>query len=169
METFGQFAHQWSNFFSALAQISGTLVGLVFVALTFKPRALVGGGDPLLGALARQTFSNFLLLRVMSLLMLTPGFEAESMGEGLLIMVALGVARIVYELAKLHAHLNRWRVMPRFMFLLAGHVFLGLTGVQLVRGAIQASATTTFLLAGVIVLLLSGCRSAWLLVVHERA
>src|SRR5690625_7540997 len=62
----------WEGFFASLAQISGTLGGLVFVALTFKPKSFMKGGDQLLTVLARQVFADFLSLLLISMLMLSP-------------------------------------------------------------------------------------------------
>ncbi|MBU6416141.1 MAG: hypothetical protein KJS83_03090 [Xanthomonadaceae bacterium] len=161
-------AHDWANFFSALAQVSGALVGLVFVALTFNAKTLLRGGDPLMGALARQTFSDFLLLLIVSMLMLVPHFSALDMGEGLLIMVALGIGRILRDLFRLREHLRRLRIAQRFFLSLLGHAFLGAAGAELLRGAIGSGLTGSLLLSGTSLLLLSGCRSAWVLVVHEK-
>lgn len=66
MESFLQVTRDWTNFCEALAQISGALLGLVFVALTFNPRLPGNGKDPVLGALAHQTFADFALLMLVS-------------------------------------------------------------------------------------------------------
>lgn len=166
MESFGQFTHDWANFYGALAQVSGALVGLVFVALTFRPKALVGGDDPLLGALARQTFADFLLLLLVSMLMLVPQFPAADLATGLLIMVCLGIIRIVHDLARLHAHLRRVRIAQRFVLSLVGHVFLGAAAIELLHGIISSLKSGALMLVGVLFLLASGCRSAWVLVVN---
>lgn len=168
MDSFSQMTHDWANFFSALAQVSGALVGLVFVALTFHPKKLGIGGDPLLGALARQTFADFLLLLIISMLMLTPHMLAVNVGAALLVFVAFGLARIAHSLFLLRAHLRRWMLLQRFILSAVGHAMLGLAGVQLMQGNAKPGLTGSLLLSGVVMLMLSGCRSAWLLVVHEE-
>jgi len=168
VDGFIQMTHDWVNFFGALAQISGALVGLVFVALTFNSKTLGLNGDPLLGALARQTFADFLLLLVISMLMLMPYMTANTLRAVLLILVAFGLARILYSLFQLRAHLHRRKILQRFVPSAAGHLCLGWVGIQLVRGATDPRTTGLLLFSGVVLLMLSGCRSAWLLVLHEQ-
>jgi hypothetical protein len=98
--------HDWANFFGALAQVSGGLVGLVFVALTFNSKALGVNGDPMLGALARQTFADFLILLLVSLVMLTPHMEAANVGLMLLLFCCVDTARIVQSLLRLRSQLR---------------------------------------------------------------
>lgn len=168
MDSFSQMTHDWANFFSALAQVSGALVGLVFVALTFNAKKLGIGGDPMLGALARQTFADFLLLLLISMLMLTPHVPAANVGMMFLVFVAFGIARILYSLLQLRAHLRRWAILQRFVLSAVGQVMLGWAGATLILGNADPGASGSLLIAGILPLMLSGCRSAWLLVVHEE-
>jgi hypothetical protein len=62
----------WSSFFGSIAQVSGGLVGLVFVALTFKPEMFGAAGDVGMRKLAGQVFSDFLNVLLVSLVMLIP-------------------------------------------------------------------------------------------------
>lgn len=171
MDSFSQMTQDWANFFGALAQVSGGLVGLVFVALTFNARALGTGGDPLLGALARQTFGDFLILLLISLVMLTPHFASANVGATLLSFVAIDMLRLVRSLMRLRRHLRgpsgRWEVIQRFVLSGMAHLLLGLVGLELMRGNTAPGVTGSTLFAGIILMLLSGCRSAWLLVIQE--
>ena len=172
MENFSLMTHDWSAFFSAMAQISGSLVGLVFVALTFNPRLLGTGRDPILGVLARQTFADFILLLLVSMVMLTPHLSADVVGGLILALAAVNILRVAIGLWRQRAQLfgrPSGSVLPqRFILSLFGHVMVGWAGVELVLGDSSPGKTGTFLLAGTLMLLLSGCRSAWLLVTHEE-
>src|SRR5882757_3466370 len=119
MDSFSQMIQDWAGFFSALAQVSGSLVGLVFVALTFNAKALGVGGNPLLGALAQQTFADFLLLLLISLLMLVPHTSAGNIGALFVLFSAADTLRIVRNLLRLRAHLRTpgggWQVTRRYL------------------------------------------------------
>lgn len=171
MDSFSLMTHDWSDFFSAMAQISGSLVGLIFVALTFNPRLLGAGRDPVLGLLARQTFSEFILLLLVSLVMLAPHTVAGEVGEIILSIVVIDVLRVVGGLWRQRAQLfgwaGGWTLLQRFILSFVGHVMLGWAGVALILGDSNPGKTGSLLLMGVLVLLLSGCRSAWLLVTHD--
>ena len=171
MDSFSLMTHDWSGFFSAMAQISGSLVGLVFVALTLNPRLLGAGRDPILGILARQTFSDFILLLLVSLVMLTPHLPADVVGEIILTIAVANVLRVVVSLwlqrAELFGRASGWLLPKRFIPSFVGYVMLGWVGVELMFGDSAPGKTGTLLLLGILMLLLSGCRSAWLLVTHE--
>ena len=171
MDSFSQMTQDWAGFFSALAQVSGGLVGLVFVALTFKPKDLGAGGDPMLGALARQTFYDFLLLLFISLLMLVPHMSTMNLAVIMLAVGGIGCGRILATLVRLRRHLRGsgggWVIGRRFMLGALAHVTLGGAGVEMLLPKASADVSVSLLLNGVLMLLLSGCSSAWLLVLHE--
>jgi hypothetical protein len=171
LDSFSQMTQDWAGFFSALAQVSGGLVGLVFVALTFKPKDLGTGGDPMLGALARQTFSDFLLLLMVSLIMLVPRATAANLGLVLLGIGVVGSGRILAVLVGLRRHLRGssggWAITQRFMLSAVAHVTLAGAGAALLAAKASPDLSYSLLLSGVLLLLLSGSRSAWLLVLHE--
>jgi hypothetical protein len=166
-----QMSQEWSGFFSALAQVSGGLVGLVFVALTFNPKKLGAGGDPMLGELARVTFSDFLVLLMVSLLMLVPHATVSSLGGAFVAVGATGALRILHSLVRLRAHLRpgqvRWGIVPRFILSVLGHLLNVVIGLLLLRGKPDTDVIGSLLVSTVVLLLLSASRSAWLLVTTE--
>jgi hypothetical protein len=172
VDAFSQMAQDWSAFFSAVAQVSGGLVGLVFVALTFNTRTLGVDGDPMLKALAQQTFGDFVMLLLVSLVMLVPHPLALSVGLTILLFSTVDMVRIVRNLLRLRRHLRGpggdWAITRRFVLSGLARLLLGWMGVLLIRDAAGPDAIGSMLFGGVMMLLLSGCRSAWLLVVPER-
>ncbi len=171
MDSFNQMTQDWAGFFSALAQVSGGLVGLVFVALTFNAKALGMGGNPLLKALAQQTFADFLLLLLISLLMLVPHTSAGNIGALFILFSAADTLRIVRNLLRLRSHLRTpvggWQVTRRYLLSGLAHIQLLWVGINLIRGDSNSSLTFSLLFSGIFLLLISGCRSAWLLLVHQ--
>lgn len=171
MDNFSQMTQDWAGFFSALAQVSGGLVGLVFVALTFNGKALGVGGNPMLGALAQQTFADFVLLLMISLLMLVPHTSAGNIGALFILFSAIDTVRIVRNLLSLRSHLRTpaggWQVTRRYLLSGLAHIQLLWFGIDLIRGSSNASLTYSLLISGIFLLLISGCRSAWLLLGHQ--
>jgi hypothetical protein len=162
---------EWTTLFSALAQVSGGLVGLVFVALTFNPQKLSRGGDPMLAELARVTFTDFLVLLFVSLVMLVPRPNAFSVAGTLLGIGGLATLRMARSLVRLRAHMRpgtgAWQVVQRFTLSVLGHLLLLAVGVMLLAPKPDFDQAGSFLFSAVSVLLLSASRSAWLLVIPE--
>lgn len=160
----------FANYFGAVAQVSGALVGLVFVALTFNSSLLGDNGHPGLRALARQVFADFLIVLVIALIMLIPGIPPGQLGFSLLITASVGIGRILVSVAHLlrDAQRSGERVMllQRFGLSLLGNAFILIAGILAVRGSWQDSAYWSFLVMSPLVLIIAGSRSAWLLVTH---
>ena len=168
---FPQMLLDWAGFFSALAQVSGSLVGLVFVALTFNAKVLGAGSNPMLAALAQQTFADFLLLLMISLVMLVPHTGAGNVGLILIFLSTIDTLRIIRTLLSLRSDLRKiassWWIARRFLLSGLGHAQILWLGVELIRVGYESSFTGALLFSGTVVLLISGCRSAWLLLVHQ--
>ncbi len=171
MDAFTDITQAAQSFFSALAQVSGGLVGLVFVALTFNTRALGPGGDPVLKALAQQTFSDFVMLLLVSLVMLIPHISLASIGGSFLVICLVDTLRIVRSLVQLRQRLRGpgggWRIAQRFLLSALANVMIAWMSVELLRGNPRPELTFSLLFSAVMVMLISGCRSAWLLVVQD--
>lgn len=178
MNATAELAASLENYFGAVAQVSGGLVGLMFVALTFNIRALGLRGDPALRTLAQQTLSDFLLVLVLSLAMLIPGLPASNLGLVLGVVGAVGIARAVRSLFVVRragaAGAGRGVLARRFGLSIVGNAFLLGAGLLVLvpafggapAQAADLSAAGSLLVSAPIMLLLSGCRTAWLLVLH---
>lgn len=177
MDTISQFLASLANYFGATAQVSGGLVGLMFVALTFNIRTLGLRGDPALRALAQQTLSDFLLVLVLSLAMLVPNMPADNLGVLLAILGAVGIARAGRSLLLVHRAEARTRpglFVRQFWLSIAGNVSTFACGALVLAHSFSGSAMQpadlstagSLLVSAPIMLLLSGCRTAWLLVLH---
>lgn len=170
----GDFASQvaaWSPFFSTVAQVTGGLIGLVFVALTFNGQ-LASGGDETLHDLARQTFSDFLSVLILSLVMLIPHPQAETITLFALLFGGIGCARIGRALWRLRRRRSGpWSgrlLAQRFLLSMIGNLSLVITGLMLhaAEGSLVTFWSTLF--ASLLGLMLSASRSAWKLVVPDR-
>lgn len=172
MDDFYRQLLQWNSFFSSTAQVSGGLVGLVFVALTFKPEAmgLAGtGGDIGMRKLARQTFADFINVLLISLLMLVP-FSRIQVGYSMAFVGAIGLQRVVRSViavVRAGGAASRRTVMLRFWLSFLGNLSLTLAGSGLGLRLIRLDVFWSLLFTSLILLLISGARSAWMLVMHE--
>lgn len=157
----------FANFFGAVAQVSGALVGLVFVALTFNARLLGDGGHAGLRALAQQVFADFLLVLMLALIMLVPGISPANLGIILIVLALTGSGRIARSLMKFLRDAShrgeRVGLSRRFGLSLAGNVCFLIAGWLAIRGT-SNPIFWSLLVSGTLALLISGSRSAWLLV-----
>lgn len=169
MENFSTFTQACVPYFSAVAQVSGGLLGLVFVALTFNPKALGLREHPALRNLAQQTFADFLMVLVVALIMLLPNTLPRQVGLILASIAALAGIRIVRSLFALRRDATgSWKrglILQRYGLSLLGHIGLIAAGVLLAGNGATGSAMGSLLLMSPLALLVSGTRSAWLLVV----
>gem|GEM_PF-1608554 len=168
--SFSDQALEWNAFFSAVAQVSGGLVGLVFVALTFNGK-LANGGDPALRDLARQTFADFLNVLVVSLTLLVPHTLAANVGLFSMVFGSIGALRIMRALLRVlkSGDPNAGKqLLQRFLLSMVGNIGLLIAGILLFIPENNGSAFWSTLFGSIIGLLRSGSRSAWMLVAPDR-
>lgn len=163
------------NFFSTVAQVSGSLVGLIFVALTFNDKVLGSDGHPGLRALAKQIFADFLLVLLLALMMLVPHAPPQQHGFIETFLSVMGISNILRSIVAVLRNTTRRRergmLLQRFGLSLLGNGFLLVAGVLAIRGQWDDSTFSAYwslLVSSVVMLLLSGSRAAWLLVTHPR-
>lgn len=166
METLGQFADA-EPYFSSVAQISGALLGLVFVALTFNPKSLGLRNNAAMRALAQQVFADFLLVMIVALTLLIPHTLTHEVGAVVAVVALVGLirlARSAFVLANAERGV-RFQLIQRFWLSLLGNVGFLAAGILLYLGT-QDSAAWSALVSSPLLLLIGGARSAWLLVMH---
>lgn len=171
METFNEQLQSWMPFFSTTAQISGGLVGLVFVALTFNNKTLGRRGDPYLRALAEQTFADFVMVMLISLSLLVPHIEAGFLQKILITLSAVEILRLAMKVVDARRSAGpgvaRRDILQRFWLSIMARGLIVWAGLSISPANAASAGFWRLLFAGILVLLLSGARSAWLLVVHE--
>jgi hypothetical protein len=91
---------EWREFFSAVASISGTLVGLLFVALGLNPTIMADSGPAGLRVWARQTFHTFLVLMLLGLIGLVPADNGTSFAITLSILGIQGIGRVALDVRR---------------------------------------------------------------------
>ena len=102
----------WHEFFTTVAGLAATLVGLLFVGLGLNPRIMAPNGPPGMRVLAAQTFHNFLVLLVIALIALVPDETARPLAITLLIVGVQGVVRVALDLRRARRDPDpRWRAL----------------------------------------------------------
>lgn len=168
MDPFIEQIRIWQPFYATVAAACSTLTGLLFVALSMNMNILRRAENSERMWLARQTFSEFLLVLMVSLIFLIPGLGPLGLGVSLL---CLGGAWAFSALNTFQTRfrqygMNKARFLRTFGLSLAGTFGLIITAVCMLLGYTVALYGLVFMLAA---LLASASRNAWALLVevHE--
>jgi hypothetical protein len=158
----------WQPFYMTVAAVCATLTGLLFVALSLNVDLIKRAENAERMWLARQTFSEFLLVLMVALIFLIPGLGSVGLGASLF---CLGGA---WTLSTSNVLLQnfRQRKMGVNLFLrayglsLAGTIGVIIIALCMFLGIAGALYGLVFMLAA---LLASASRNAWSLLVEIRA
>jgi hypothetical protein len=94
---------EWQEFFTAVASVAGTLVGLLFVALGLNPAIMADDSPAGRRVWAGQTFHSFLVLLIIGLIGLVPTDPRETLTITLVILGVQGIARIAMDIRRVRA------------------------------------------------------------------
>src|SRR5215212_6897119 len=152
----------WHDFFTAVAGIAATLVGLLFVALALNPAVMADDGPAGLRTWAGQTFHSFLMLLVFALVVLIPDPGPQGLGLPLLILGIWGVVRVIADARRVRSDPSpEWHgrpVLTRFASPLAGYVIAVWVGIQALQGDADAVG---WLVATAFFLMMSAASNCW--------
>ena len=167
MEEFHVFMQSAVPYFGAVAQVSGAMLGLIFVAFTFNPKAL-GKRER---NLAQQTFADLLMVLVTALALLLPSTPPKQVALATLAIALAGAVQMTWNLATVLRATpearNPGRLLRFYGVSFLGHLgLLAASGLFLGEGAASATMRSLLLLSP-LALLVAGSRSAWMLVVQN--
>ena len=94
---------EWHDFFTTIAGVSGTLIGLLFVALGLNPAIMADDGPAGLRIWSAQTFHSLLVLLIIGLAGLVPARAGNAFLVTLVIVGVQGIVRVVSDLRRLAA------------------------------------------------------------------
>jgi hypothetical protein len=107
---------EWHDFFAAISGVSGTLVGLLFVALGLNPTIMADDSPAGLRVWAGQTFHSFLVVLVIGFAGLVPARVGETFAVTLAFVGAQGVVRVIVDLRRVMADDDPdWNVRQAFI------------------------------------------------------
>jgi hypothetical protein len=166
--SFDEHILQWQPFFTTVASVSATLVGLLFVSLSLNREKIAGESNRVLLRLARRSFSDFLFVVLIALFFLIPGEGRRYLAMELL---ALSAIRLRWLLAQIISS-ARGGQKPAAMDLVREYLLPVLTVLGLVVAGIgifqeNILAVYYFIVPVIATLLLRASWNAWLLLIME--
>jgi hypothetical protein len=158
----------WQPFFTTVAAVSATLVGLLFVSISLNERISADANRELM-RLARRSFSDFLVVLLVALFFLIPNQGQKALAIELL---AMGVFRvrwmtlqIIHAMKREHKPANMVVVRE---YLLPGLGVIGIFGAAIGINFYGVIAVYYFVVPVIAVMLTRASWNAWLLMLLER-
>jgi hypothetical protein len=161
-------AGSWQNFYLLVGTAAATLIGLMFVAITFGAQLVTAETSPSTRAFLDPTFTHFVQVLLTSCLVTIPTMGSTALG---VLLLAIGALR-TWSLYRVFGHmreanrihndieLSDWLMgiaLPLLCYLL-----LGFAGVRFLQGYVAAFNALAVVTVAV---LLNGIFGAWELMV----
>ena len=170
MESFNDLLTKWQPFFSAVAGVSATLAGLLFVSLSLNREKITARQNRLWLRLAQRSFGDLMFALFMSILFLIPAHETYSLCIPLFILTAFRgglLIRSFYRSAReVPDNPERFGGFRENAFQAVSCLGLLAATIEIYRGVVLA---IFFLVPVVALLLYNGSWNAWLLLIMERS
>lgn len=169
--------HDWQNFYMLLGGASATLVGLMFIAISFGSNRWIPEDRPILAAsfnaFMSPTFIHFVYVLVTAMVVFVPTLSETVLGA---LLVVAGIGSLGHIARNLPFLLRRYRagsidrsdlvwysLMPALGYILYLDAGIGL--LRAAAGRPTHGQALNALAAATILLLVIGVRNAWDLVV----
>jgi len=170
MNGFEELVREWQIFYATIAGSAATLVGLLFVAMSLNVGMFMGTQNIGLRMLSRQTLSNFLYIIVFALIFLIPRQGPIGLGVPLMCNGIVGLVNNVSTLRTLfsnipHGIFRRTAFVHAAMALTAFSILIVVSFLVIVRAS---SASLYWLVAPMILLLISASHDTWSLLIRVR-
>ena len=160
--SFAEQIGEWHEFYTTVAGLSATLVGLLFVGVGLNPRIISKTGPAGMRVLSAQTFHNFIILLVIALVILIPDDSARTLTITLLIVGVQGILRVAFDLRNARRdpdpHWSAVQALARYVF--PALAYLICLGVAVVLSD-STSDALGWLVAVVFLLIMSATSNCW--------
>ena len=162
---------QWQVFYTALAGVAATLVGLLFVALYMNVDLFIKAEHQYMKRMSRMVFGSFTLVLFSSLIFLIPNQGRLGIG------IPIGVAAVVAIGDTLHAFLELRGPLRGLPARDRKHIRQGLTRAVVGRAVLavgclmlvmDVAGALYWIAAPILAALLAACRNCWDLLVGAR-
>jgi hypothetical protein len=161
-------AGAWQNFYLLVGTAAATLIGLMFVAITFGASFATQQTSESARAFVDPTFTHFVQVLVTACLMTIPTLGPTLLGVLLLMIGALRTAtlfrvfRHMREAARIHHDIELSDWLTGVALPLLCYLLLGATGAAFLAGY---RAAFNILAIGTIAILMNGVFGAWELII----
>ena len=166
--TFDQHIVLWQPFFTTVATVAATLVGLLFVSLSINREKIAAASNRVLLRLAERSFSDFIIVLLVALFFLIPAEGRRPLAFELLALAAFRLRRLVVLIMANFRGGRPTAVGGLLMeYLLPAFTILGLvaSGIGIYQENILAVYYCT--VPVIAILLVRASRNAWLLLIME--
>ena len=167
--TFDQQIVLWQPFFTTVAAVSATLVGLLFVSLSINREKIAAASNRILLRLAERSFSDFIIVLLVALFFLIPAEGRRALAVELLALAAFRLRRLAVQILSNLRGGKPAAVGGLLMeYMLPAFTILGLvaSGIGIYREDIRAVYYCT--VPVIAILLVRASRNAWLLLLMEN-
>ena len=159
---------QWQPFYSVLGGATATLVGLLFISLSMHSERIHKDENSHFLRLARQTFSTYLMLLLLSLQMLVPIQKAEQL---IVPLMSVGIGGLGWAIYMRNPGLDKSDPNTRFLKR-SNRMTIGANFMLIILGFLIRSQTESalyFMLGPVLALVVVSVRNSWGLMMMMRA
>jgi len=169
MDSFAQTVTQWHDFYIMVGTAAATLVGLLFIGLTLNIDLIRRSEFADVQTLATLTFNGFFYAIIFAVVFLIPDQVPIGLGLPLLSLGGLGGLNVLVQFRRTRKSHRVWghsTVSSRFFW-----PFMLLLAVVVIAISVITGATWGFywLVPVMILLLATGSRNAWDLLISLRA
>ena len=170
MNSFSQLVHEWQIFYATIATAAATLVGLLFVSMSLNVRMFTGNKNIGLKKLAILTLTNFLYIIIFALIFLIPRQGPIGLGLPLMCNGFAGLMSTISHLRTLLSNIPQG-ISRRNTFVRAAMTLVAYLVLIIVSFLVMVRASTAslyWLVAPMILLLISASRNTWSLLISVR-
>lgn len=165
-ESFPERIVQWQPFFTTVATVAGTLVGLLFISLSINRDAIAANRTQF--RLARRSFRDFIFILLISLFFLIPLQHGIHLAFELWFVGFLKLNVVIKQMLEARGveKSSLWHLTCEYIFPVLAIVGLAIGGWRLYNESIMG--VYYFVVPVLATLLSTGCSSAWQLLVIEK-
>jgi hypothetical protein len=174
MEHFADDVVAWSTFYFTLAAVSGTLLGLLFVAISLNITSLRESKFADLRNMGNQTYVNYLLILLSSLVFLIPHQTPAGVGLPLLAFALIGLTLTIHQVRQFkrnpeHPITSAYIHRPVFMLQIAfvSLVCFGLIALMALLTLLEQPVGVYGVIVPIFVLIFAATQTTWDFLTHR--
>jgi hypothetical protein len=162
---------KWQPFFTTVATLAGTLVGLLFISLSLTRDKIMTNPKGVMFRLARRSFADFMYVVLISFFFLIPSEGNCPLGIQL---SAVGILRIRLLFGQMKSPASGgqkiaiWKIVSEYVMPVLSTVGLLIAGIEIYRDSYAIRSIYYVVVPVIGILLFTACSNAWLLLMEEK-